>query len=152
MDWFNDLLKNQYLLTAIVAWATSQVLKVITHAIVYKELDLRRLLGDGGMPSAHTATVTSLAAFTGIVYGLASFQFSVCAIMTIVICRDAVGVRQETGKQARILNELRELIESDQTAEIKLKEFVGHTPLQVLMGAILGIVVAVFMSFVLGRI
>ena len=149
MNYLLDLLHNPFLIVPVVAWAASQVGKVITHAIVYKEWDLKRLLGDGGMPSAHTATVSSLAAFAGIVYGLASFQFAVCAIMTIVICRDAVGVRWETGKQAKILNELREVLEGKETADIVLKEFVGHTPLQVLAGAILGILVAIVMSWIL---
>ena len=152
MEGFFELLENTYLLTAVVAWISCQVLKVITHAIAYKELDLRRFFGDGGMPSAHTATVTSLAASSAIEYGLGSFQFAVCAIITIVICRDAVGVRMETGKQSQIINELRQIIESTDTAEIKLKEFVGHTPLQVLMGAILGVVVAICMGFVFGKL
>lgn len=149
MDWFLDLLRNPYLLVAVVSWIVAQTTKVITHAIVYKEWDLKRFFGDGGMPSAHTATVSSLAAFTGIANGLNSFPFAVCTIMTIIVCRDAVGVRYETGKQAQILNELRQIIESKETDEIKLKEFVGHTPLQVLMGAVLGILVAIGMSFVL---
>ena len=149
MKWLLDLLRNPYLITVIAAWVCSQTLKVITHAVVYKKWDLKRFLGDGGMPSAHTATVSSLAAFAGITYGLASFEFAVATVLTIVICRDAVGVRYETGKQAQIINELRLMIESKATAEIKLKEFVGHTPLQVLMGALLGIVVAVVMSLIL---
>mgnify|MGYP003525761708 CR=1 FL=1 len=67
----------------------------------------------------------------------------------LIVCRDAVGVRMETGKQAQIINELRSLIESKETIEIKLKEFVGHTPLQVFMGALLGIAVAIVVSIVL---
>ncbi len=149
MNWFFDFLRNPYTLTAVVAWLCSQTLKVITHAVVYKKWDFKRFFGDGGMPSAHTATVSSLAAFAGIANGFASFEFAVSAIMFIVICRDAVGVRYETAKQAQIINELRQITESKATAEIKLKEFVGHTPLQVLMGAILGVVVAVVMSFIL---
>ena len=149
MDWFLDFLKNPYLLVAIASWFASQTIKVITHAIVYKEWDIKRFFGDGGMPSAHTATVSSLATFAGIANGFHSFSFAVCAIMAIIVCRDAVGVRYETGKQAQILNELRQIIESKETNEIKLKEFVGHTPLQVLMGALLGILVAICMSVVL---
>lgn len=151
MDWLLDLFRNPYLLTSVAAWVCSQTLKVMTHAIVYKKWDFKRFFGDGGMPSAHTATVSSLAAFAGIAHGLASFEFAVCAILTIVICRDAVGVRYETGKQAQIINELRQMMESKATAEIKLKEFVGHTPLQVLMGALLGIVVAIVMSLILPK-
>lgn len=143
-----DLLHNPFLLTVVFAWFSAQTLKVITHAIVYKEFDLKRFFGDGGMPSAHTATVSSLAAFAGITFGLASFQFAVCAILTFIVCRDAVGVRRETGKQAQIINELRSIIESKETVEIKLKEFVGHSPLQVAMGALLGTAVAIIVSLI----
>ena len=149
MNWLLGLLSNPFLLTVVIAWISAQILKVVTHAFVYKEFDIKRLWGDGGMPSAHTATVCSLAAFAAISYGPASFEFAVCAIMALIVCRDAVGVRMETGKQAQIINELRSLIESKETIEIKLKEFVGHTPLQVLMGALLGIAVAILVSIVL---
>lgn len=149
MNWLLGLLSNPFLLTVVIAWISAQILKVVTHAVVYKEFDIKRLWGDGGMPSAHTATVCSLAAFAAISYGPASFEFAVCAIMALIVCRDAVGVRMETGKQAQIINELRSLIESKETIEIKLKEFVGHTPLQVLMGALLGIAVAILVSIVL---
>ncbi len=149
MNWLLGLLSNPFLLTVVIAWISAQILKVVTHAFVYKEFDIKRLWGDGGMPSAHTATVCSLAAFAAISYGPASFEFAVCAIMALIVCRDAVGVRMETGKQAQIINELRSLIESKETIEIKLKEFVGHTPLQVLMGALLGIAVAIVVSVIL---
>lgn len=149
MNWFLDLLRNPFLLTVVFAWISAQTLKVITHAAVYKELDLKRFFGDGGMPSAHTATVSSLAAFAAIRFGLGSFQFAVCAILTFIVCRDAVGVRRETGKQAQIINELRSIIESKETVEIKLKEFVGHSPIQVAMGALLGIAVAIVVSLIL---
>lgn len=144
-----DLIRNPFLIAFVIAWLSAQFLKVITHAIAYKELDLKRFFGDGGMPSAHTATVSSLATFAGISYGLASFEFAVCFILALIVCRDAVGVRMETGKQALIINELRSLIESKETVEIKLKEFVGHTPLQVVMGAILGISVAIIVNLIL---
>ena len=149
MKWFLDLLRNPFLLTVVIAWFSAQTLKVITHTIAYREFDIKRFFGDGGMPSAHAATVSSLAAFAGISFGLASFQFAVCAIMTFIVCRDAVGVRRETGKQALIINELRSIIESKDTVEIKLKEFVGHSPLQVAMGMLLGIIVAIVVSMIL---
>lgn len=144
-----DILRNPYLITPVVAWLLAQTTKVITHAIVYKEWDLKRFFGDGGMPSAHTATIASLAAFTGFSRGFASFEFAVCVIITIIICRDAVGVRYETGKQAQVLNELRQMVETNETSDIMLKKFVGHTPLQVIMGAIVGIIAAAIMNFIL---
>lgn len=149
MNWLLDLLRNPFLITAIVAWCTSQVLKIFTHAIVFREWDIKRFLGDGGMPSSHTATVSALAIFAGLTYGFASFQFAIGTLFTMIVCRDAVGVRMETGKQSLIINELKKMIESKEIAEIKLKKFVGHTPLQVIGGLIVGLVVALLMSGVI---
>ena len=151
MNWLLDLLHNPFLITAIAAWFISQTLKIFTHAISYKKWDLKRFFGDGGMPSSHTATVSSLAAFAGMSFGFASFQFAIAALLTMIVCRDAVGVRMETGKQNLIINELKKLIESKEIAEIKLKKFVGHTSLQVFGGLIVGIAVAVLMFFVVLR-
>ena len=148
MNWFLDLLRNPFLLTAVAAWFTSQALKIITHAIAYGEWDIKRFLGDGGMPSSHTATVSALAIFAGLTYGFASFQFAIGTLFTMIVCRDAVGVRMETGKQSLIINELKKMIESKEIAEIKLKKFVGHTPLQVVGGLVVGLAVALLMFLV----
>ena len=149
MDWLFDLLRNPFLLTSVAAWFTSQTLKIFTHAIAYREWDVKRFFGDGGMPSSHTANVSSLAVFAGLAYGFASFQFAIGALFTMIVCRDAVGVRMETGKQNMIINELKKMIESKEIAEIKLKKFVGHTPLQVLGGLIVGISVALIMYLII---
>jgi acid phosphatase family membrane protein YuiD len=151
MNWLLGLLSNPFLLTVVIAWISAQILKVVTHAFVYKEFDIKRLWGDGGMPSAHTATVCSLAAFAAISYGPASFEFAVCAIMALIVCRDAVGVRMETGKQAQVINELLKSIDiltDKELSQTKLKEFVGHTPVQVITGILLGIANACLMYFV----
>lgn len=111
-----------------------------------KSFVAERLVGSGGMPSSHSATVCALATATGISYGLGSFEFAISAIFAIVVMYDAIGVRRETGIQAKVLNEMMELfatMNKNITVEDKLKEFVGHTPLQVLMGAILGILLAI---------
>ena len=149
MSWLIDILTNPFLLTSMSGWGIAQVLKVIINAVVYKKYDWKRLFGDGGMPSAHTATVSSVAALACVTYGFASFEFAICALLTLIVCRDAVGVRMETGKQAQIINELRSILENPTTADIKLKEFVGHTPLQVAMGAVLGIIVAIVIGAVI---
>ena len=151
MKWLIDLLHNPFLLTAVAAWFTSQTLKIFTHAAAYKEWDFKRFLGDGGMPSSHTATVSSLAAFAGLAYGFASFEFAIGALLTMIVCRDAVGVRMETGKQNVIINELKKMIESKEIAEIKLKKFVGHTPLQVFGGLLVGLAVAAVMFWTVLR-
>ena len=150
MNWLLELLTNPFLLTSLSSWFVAQVLKTIIHAIETKKLDFERLVGDGGMPSGHSATVTSLSAFCGLSFGFGSFQFAVTAILAIIVCHDAMGVRLETGKQAEVINELTktiELLSSKEWTQEKLKEFVGHTPIQVLAGILLGIVNAIVMYF-----
>ena len=143
-----DILHNQILLTGFAAWVVSQVAKVIIYMIINKRWETERLFGDGGMPSSHSATVTAVAVSTGLIVGWDSPLFAVAAIMALVVMHDAMGVRQETGKQARVINDMLELFESmaigDLTPEETLKEFVGHTRRQVLVGALVGAAVAVF--------
>lgn len=141
MRWLTDLIKNPFLLTALSSWGIAQVLKTIIHAVVNKSLDLTRIIGDGGMPSGHSATVSSLAVTSAFFYGTDSFEFAVCLILAIIVCHDAMGVRLETGKQAIVINELIssfEALTSGNFSDVKLKEFVGHTPLQVLAGILVG--------------
>lgn len=150
MDWLIQLLHNPILITAVASWTVAQVLKVIINAIINKEFSIERLFGDGGMPSGHSATVTSMATMTALTYGTGSFEFAVCAILAIIVCHDASGVRQETGKQAVILNEIIEAFEAlgkAELPEVKLKEFVGHTPIQVAVGVALGIANAFAMYY-----
>ena len=150
MEWLTDLLTNPFLLTSLSSWFVAQLLKTIIHAIENKKLVLERLVGDGGMPSGHSATVTSLCVYCGLHFGFDSFQFAVTAILAIIVCHDAMGVRLETGKQAEVINELTktiELLSSKEWTQEKLKEFVGHTPIQVLAGILLGILNAVVMYF-----
>ena len=152
MDWLFDLISNRFLIAGVSSWAVAQVLKVIIHAAIYKKLEWERLFGDGGMPSGHSATVTSVAAMSGRVFGLGSFEFAIAAILAIIVCHDAMGVRRETGKQAVIIIEMIELLEAvtkKDLPEAKLKEFVGHTPLQVIAGSVIGIANACFMYFVI---
>ena len=152
MDWLIDLLTNKFLLVSLSSWFVAQVLKTILYAVETKKLDINRLFGDGGMPSGHSATVTSLATFCGLNFGFDSFQFAVTAILAIIVCHDAMGVRLETGKQAVAINEILEafeLIRPDKISEANLKEFVGHTPIQVMAGSLLGILNAVVMFFVI---
>ena len=138
MNWFQELLSNPFLLIGLSSWFWAQLIKTIIHAIVTKSIDFTRLIGDGGMPSGHSATVSSLAT----VYGLGSFEFAMAFIFAIVVCKDAMGVRLETGRQAVIINDIVEAfnsLASEKLPEAKLKEFVGHTPLQVIAGILLGV-------------
>ena len=100
MSWFNDLLSNPFFLTSLSSWFIAQVMKVIINAIINKKIIWERLVGDGGMPSGHSATVSSLAMIAGLRFGLSSFEFAIAGILAVIVCHDATGVRQETGKQA----------------------------------------------------
>ena len=111
-----------------------------------KNFVAERLVGSGGMPSSHSATVCALATSTFYEYRANSFEFAIALIFAIIVMYDAMGVRRETGIQAKLLNDIVKIFEDMGRTEIsahdKLKEFVGHTPLQVLMGALLGILIA----------
>lgn len=148
-DWLYALVTNRFLIIGLTSWLWAQVLKTIIYAFMNKKLDLSRLVGDGGMPSGHSATVASLTTAALLCYGPGSFQFAISLILAVVVCKDAMGVRLETGKQAVMLNEMMRvfnvLISSEQLPEVKLKEFVGHTPIQVMAGILLGIANAVVM-------
>ncbi len=150
MEQVLDFLTNRFFMTAVVSWTVAQVLKVMIHAFVTKTWDFSRLFGDGGMPSGHSATVSSLAAISALTYGFGSFEFAVSGILAIIVCHDAMGVRLEAGKHAKLLNILVNSFESfskKELPEVVLKEFVGHTPLQVITGIILGILCAFAMHF-----
>ena len=150
MNWLHELLTNRFLITGVSSWFVAQLAKTIIHAIINKKLVLERMVGDGGMPSGHSATVTSLAMISGLSYGFDSFQFAVTALLATIVCHDAMGVRLETGKQAVKINELLEVFEllhPNKISEANLKEFVGHTPIQVIAGILLGILNACVMFF-----
>lgn len=149
MNWIDQLLQNQLVINGFFAWITCQVLKTIINAVVTKKFDLLRLMGDGGMPSSHSATVMAVATTSAIIYGLGSFQFGITMMFAFIVMHDAMGVRFETGKQSKLLNQMIEFFEAmgkDLPSEEKLKEFVGHTPMQVLVGATLGTVMALILS------
>ena len=150
MNWIESLLSNQVLISSLLAWASAQVIKAVLFAIMNRRFDITRLFGDGGMPSCHSATVTSMAVSSALVCGFASPVFALSAIVAIIVMHDAMGVRLETGKQAKLLNELMEkLTDSGFSSEEKLKELVGHTPLQVLCGGLVGLAVALLANAVL---
>lgn len=155
MGFFGELLENRVLLAGVTGWASAQVMKAIIYTIINKKFVLERLFGDGGMPSGHSATVSAMAMMSLLHYGVGSFEFAISAMLAIIVMHDAMGVRLETGRQAEVINELTSLIEEiiddmnrEETlekkfqkvfSEDKLKEFVGHTPLQVIAGCILGL-------------
>ena len=145
MNFLSNLMQNRILVSAATAWIIAQVLKTLIHTLFNKEFLAERLVGGGGMPSSHSATVCALCTATGITYGTTGFEFAVTAVFALVVMYDAIGVRQEAGKQAKVLNDMIEIflhMGKDMDIEKQLKEFIGHTPLQVLAGAILGLLTA----------
>lgn len=145
MNFLTELGQNKILISAATGWIIAQVLKTIIHAWFTKDFVAERLVGGGGMPSSHSATVCALVTATGIQYGPASYEFAMAAIFALVVMYDAIGVRQESGKQAKVINDMVELFAhmgKDVDIEKQLKEFIGHTPLQVFCGGVLGIATA----------
>lgn len=150
MTVLNELLHNKPLIIAALSWLVAGILKVFVELRVNRKLAISRIVGAGGMPSSHTSTVVSLAIAIGYYKGLTSAEFALAMIFAIIVIHDAVGVRLETGKQAKVLNTM--MFESeafkDLDFEKQLKEYVGHTPLQALAGAVVGLVVSMIMIFV----
>ena len=149
MTMFEQFISNKIVIVALISWFTAQGLKVITHACVYKKLDFKRLFGDGGMPSCHSAVVSSCATAIGIIEGFNSSVFALALIIAIIVMHDASGVRFETGKQNKIIKDISQFIEGLNNIKFddeSLKEFVGHTPLQVFAGAILGVILALLVN------
>ena len=140
-----EIITNKVLVGPICAWAVAQLLKVFVTLAQKKRLDLRYLVISGGMPSAHSAMVTALATSVAVTQGLGSAAFGIATILALVVLYDAAGVRQSVGQQSAILNRIvQELRDRRPIAELErdLREFIGHTPFQVIAGAVLGIIVA----------
>ena len=143
------IIYNDVLIVSLASWLIAQLTKIVINAIVNKKFDIERLFGDGGMPSGHSATVTAMALMTGFRLGFDNPIFGIAMIFAIVVMHDATGVRQEAGKHARSIIELTDLfneylLEHDEKVKLdKLKTLVGHTPLQVVCGAVVGIIVVV---------
>ncbi|MGA7936799.1 MAG: divergent PAP2 family protein [Kovacikia sp.] len=144
MQDFGDIINNRVLLVALVACVTAQALKLVFDLAKNRKVNMRVLVETGGMPSAHSALVTALAAGAGQTLGWSSPTFAIAFTFAIIVMYDAAGVRQAAGKQARILNQIIDEFfqEDSQFNEARLKELLGHTPVQVIAGSILGIVIS----------
>jgi len=140
-----EIITNKALVIPAVAWVISQLLKVLVVLVRERRLELRFLVGSGGMPSSHTALVCALATVVAMTQGFNSTVFAIVAILAMVVMYDAAGVRRAVGRQSAILNrivkELRDRRPRDEV-ERDLREFIGHTPFQVIAGAVLGVFVA----------
>lgn len=130
-------------MTTISTWLIAQALKVVIGIFRKKRFDFKLFLGSGGMPSAHTAGATCLATMAGLEQGFDSVYFALAFAFTIVVMFDAQGVRRSTGKQAEILNKVMDDIYwQGKIQETRLRELIGHTPVEVIMGLLLGITIA----------
>ena len=143
---FYDLVTNKAVVAPLLAWGLAQLIKVLIELVKSHHLDLGKMVSSGGMPSAHSATVSALATALGMTQGLASPVFAISIILAGVVLYDSAGVRQAVGQQAAVVNRIiRELRERRPMAELEhdLRELIGHTPFEVGAGVIIGIGTAV---------
>lgn len=138
------LFQKKIFICAFLGWFVAQAVKIIINSVREKRFDFKWVVGTGGMPSAHSAGVMALATAVGIQEGFDSTIFIVILIVALVIAFDAQGVRRATGRQAEILNKiLDDIYWRRKIQEDRLKELIGHTPFEVIVGSIVGIVIAV---------
>ena len=138
----HDIITNNVLVASIFAWALAQLAKALVAFLQGQGLRLRYLFGSGGMPSSHSALVSSLATSVAMIQGFGSITFAISLVVALVVMYDAAGVRQSVSRQSRVLNRIvKELRVGQHVTEGELRELVGHTPFQVFAGAALGIVV-----------
>ncbi|MGE5560106.1 MAG: divergent PAP2 family protein [Chloroflexota bacterium] len=141
-----QLIANKPLTAALVAWAIAQALKVPLWLFFHRGFDLKMLVSTGGMPSSHTAFVSALTWMIGLLYGWDSGLFAVSTVFAAIVMYDAAGIRRAAGKQAEVLNKIiEELQHHERIREEHLKELLGHTPIEVVAGAVLGITVAILL-------
>lgn len=142
MDIFLEIVTNKYIYIPILLWFAIQLFKVIWDLVKEKKFDFKRILGAGGMPSSHSAVVCSLSVLIGKEYGFGSSIFALAMVFAVVVMYDACGVRRAAGKQAKLLNKIISTpgLTGVQVQE-KLVEVLGHTPVQVFVGALIGFIV-----------
>lgn len=147
MNIIKDLLSNDVLVCSVIAYLLAQILKLFTGFYKEKHFDFHRLWASGGMPSSHSSTVCALAFSYARVIGVALPGFAICVVLAGIVMYDATGVRRAAGEHAKVLNQIvSDLFSGNpEYSEKALKELIGHTPLQVVMGALLGTVIGLFM-------
>lgn len=140
--------EHQALVAGAIALATAQMLKTLTHMVLARRINFRVAVGTGGMPSSHTALVVSVTTTVGLLQGLNSLLFDVCVVFSAVVMYDATGLRQAAGRQAAVVNKMMDELWAERTVkEARLKELLGHTKLEVLGGAVYGVLVAFLVHF-----
>lgn len=144
MNAFGELINNKILWVAVLSWFIAQFLKVVITLLQEHRFDLTKFWSSGGMPSSHSSFVMALTGSVGKIYGFDSTYFAIAMVFSFIVMYDAANVRLEAGKQAAAINQIIKLLENPElNPEERLKEILGHTPLQVLAGGILGIVVSI---------
>ena len=148
-----DLFTNYVLMSAVLGWIAAQILKFCTGIFRLKKFSLTELFfGTGGMPSSHTAAVVGLTAACAMKFGLASYQVAISGVLAMIVMRDAMGMRRQVGEHAKALNIIiKELAAAKNNRELTdkaLGELVGHTPLQVFAGVIVGAAVAIGIYYI----
>lgn len=149
METIQQLINNKLFVSAFLGWSIAQISKTLINFIITKKFVWERLVGSGGMPSSHSATVCALLTATIIEYGINGFEFPMAFVFAAIVMYDAMNVRMETGKQAVVLNLMlknEEFIQQFKHSSVEnwpeiFKEYVGHTPVQVVAGMILGIII-----------
>ena len=143
MNYVDFFTGNRMLNAAILSWFIAQTIKVVLSLVIDKKIDFHRFIGAGGWPSSHSALVVALAASTGKIQGTSSALFAITVIFAVVVMYDAAGVRRSAGEQAKILNYIMDhwKEQTPKMFERELKELIGHTPFQVIAGAIIGLII-----------
>ncbi|CAI7840180.1 unnamed protein product [Closterium sp. NIES-53] len=149
---FSNLRANPTFMSALIAWALAQILKVFTNLYFKKTFDIRMVVSSGGMPSSHTALCVAVTTSVALLHGVGGPLFPICLAFSSIIMYDATNVRYHAGVQAEVLNVVvEEMLEGHPISEKKLKELLGHTPLQVVGGFILGVVTAAVYHYKTGQ-
>jgi len=144
MNFFQEIINNKYIIVPMFIWLGIQIFKVLWDLVKEKKFNFKRILGAGGMPSSHSAVVCSLATLVGKNEGFDTAVFGVAVILALVVMYDAAGVRRAAGKQAKLLNQIVNTPGlAISTVQEKLVEVLGHTPVEVIVGAVLGITIGI---------
>lgn len=144
MNDFGNVFSNDILIASLVSCLLAQFLKIPFHRMIHKEWDFTRCIGSGGMPSSHSSSVCTLATCVGMTEGFASPMFAIVVVFALIVMYDASGVRKAAGEQAKILNRIIKKFEKQEfQIDRELKELIGHTKPEVLVGALLGVIVGI---------
>ncbi|AEV68657.1 divergent PAP2 family protein [Acetivibrio clariflavus] len=146
MQFINAIINNRTITVPMFAWFLAQLLKVINVLVSSKKIDFTRFIGSGGMPSSHSAFIVSLTTVVAKIKGIDSVEFGISLAVSLIVMYDAAGVRRAAGKQAKVLNQLIHSHNDKVQFDEKLKELLGHSPFEVFMGALLGILIGIWMG------